>query len=213
MEDGLCTLGMGAPMARLLRYFAIRPDSKPHIRELQRILGVSSATIQRDLARLVRLGILTRQHDGRAVRHALDANRPLWSALRTLVSQSSDPTTLVRDALRDVSGIDAAFIFGSVARGADDAESDVDLLVIGDAVAYKALHRHLTEAGFLLHRSINTVRYTRQAFADRLGDASHAAAAFVRGVLDGPKVWVAGTPEKIAPITTAAGIPLIAEAA
>ena len=39
---------------------------------------------------------------------------------------------MLTDGLRQVAGTAVALIYGSVARGTEDAISDVDLLVIGD---------------------------------------------------------------------------------
>jgi predicted nucleotidyltransferase len=119
----------------------------------------------------------------------------------------ADPPSLVRDALIDVTGIQAAFVFGSIAKATHRKDSDVDVFVVEDeAVDRKALYRQLAEVGLLLGREVNTVRYTAQALAERLGNRDHAASQFVREVLKGPKRWVAGAAAAIQPIATAAGV-------
>lgn len=121
----------------------------------------------------------------------------------------AEPASLVRDALRDVSGIQAAFVFGSIANATHTEDSDIDLLLVEDAsVNSKLLHTQLAEVGLVLNREVNTIRYSAQALAERLGDSDHAASHFVREVLQGPKLWVAGREEAIRPIATAAGISL-----
>ncbi|MBA3556083.1 MAG: hypothetical protein H0W29_15170 [Gemmatimonadales bacterium] len=89
------------------------------------MLGLGGASLQRDLHRLVNLGILGRTTDGRLTRYHPLARPNFWAALRLLLSDLDDPARLVSDALLDVSGIKAAFLFGSVAAGADRPESDV----------------------------------------------------------------------------------------
>ncbi len=54
------------------------------------------------------------------------------------------PSWLIRDALRTVDGIDAAFASGSTARGTANADSHVDVFVFGNEV-YSSTRRFLRE--------------------------------------------------------------------
>ena len=190
--DPMRLLGLSPALVGILRYFVLRPDAEPRLRELQRLLGLSSASTQRELARMVALGALERRVRGREVRYVAvttpDAQK-VWRVLRTLVRDLSAPVTLVQEALRDVPGIEAGFVFGSEARGAARPDSDVDVLVVGDAIDTRAMHRRLVEAALLMGREINPLRYSRAQFAERL----RSGAGFVRDVLRGPKAWVAGS--------------------
>lgn len=208
-QDPLVLLGLPASLAQVLRYFALHPDARPHLRELQRELGVSSASAQRDLARLVELQVLRRVPHGRTVRYAIVESASLWGPLRALVGEGSDPVVLLREALRGVAGVDAAFVFGSIAAGTPRSDSDVDLFVVGDSVDARALHRASAEAGLLMGREVNPVRYTKMELATRLAGGTR----FVREALTGPKAWVAGAASAVAPIAIAAGIPFPAEPA
>lgn len=196
-------LGIAPSLNRLLRYFVIRPAARPHLRRLQRELGLGSASVQRDLTRMAAAGILqpVRDRSDRTVRYAV-VPHGFWEVARALVAAGDDPVELLRDALRDVAGVESAFLFGSSAAGTAHAESDLDLLVVGDAVDTRALYRNLFEVGQVLNRQVNALRYTRAALAERLA----GGAEFPRQVLEGPNIWLAGDPGAIAPIATAAAI-------
>lgn len=197
--DALELLGLAPSAARILRYFVLRPGARPHARELQRLLRLGGSSLQRELARLGELGALERVQDGRRVRYQAVEGSPVWKAVRLLVGTSTDPAPLVEDALVDIAGVRAAFVFGSTARGTDRADSDIDLLVVEDAaVDRRKLLSQLAEAGLLLGREVNAVRYTLQALGERLRDPAHPASNFVRTTLMGPKRWVAGDPAEIA---------------
>ncbi len=202
MGESLNLLGWPASMQRVVRYFVIRPRARAHMRELQRVLAVSSASVQRDLSALIAMGALTRRPDGRLVRYAVDERSPLWGALRTIVGALSDPVAVVRDALADVEGIDFACVFGSFATGTARQHSDVDVLIIGDAVDARTMHHQLAETALVLGREVNPVLYTRHALGERLA----SGARFPRNVLEGAMVRVAGDIETAAPIAAAAGI-------
>lgn len=207
-RDPLDLLGVPPAEARLIRYFLVRPDARPHLREIQRVLGLGGASVQRAVDRLVAMGALKRTvEDGRTL-YSVVPEASAWRALRLLESGTKDPTPLMREALIDVAGIQAAFVFGSVATGDIHEESDLDLLVVEHpSMDRRELNRRTAEAGLVLGRQVNTVRYTPEALAERLGNQSHPAWGFVHEVLRSPKKWVAGAKESLVPIAAAAGIP------
>jgi MarR family protein len=83
-SNGLETLGVPPATVRIASWFARHPTARPTVRELQRTLGVSSASAQRDLDRLVRGGALRVVSDGRLRRYAPRMDAPLWQAVRIL---------------------------------------------------------------------------------------------------------------------------------
>ena len=94
-----------------------------------------------------------------------------------------------------------------MASGNIHDESDIDLLVVENpSMDRRELNRRTTEAGLLIGRQVNTVRYTIETLAERLGNPSDPAWGFVHEVLRAPKRWVAGTRDAIFPLAMAAGI-------
>ncbi len=80
-------LGVPAATAKLATFFALNGTARPTVRELQRTLGLASASVQRDLDRLVRAGALIAKPDGRLIRYVARAESPVWMALRLLVGE------------------------------------------------------------------------------------------------------------------------------
>jgi predicted nucleotidyltransferase len=206
-RDSFDLLGMPTAEARLIRYFLIRPAMRPHLRQIQRVLGLGGASVQRAVERLVDLGALERtEQDGRALYGVVPA-APVWRALRIIASETKNPVPLMREALIDVPGIEAAFVFGSMATGDSHDDSDVDVFVVAHAsVDRRTLNHRTAGAGLLLGRQVNTVRYTAEELGERLGNRSDPAWAFVHEVLRSPKQWLAGTREVLVPLAAAAGI-------
>lgn len=188
--DPLSTALASGAMARLVRYFAVNPESRPHVRALERAAGLGPRSLQTELDRLTSLGVLIREEQGARVRYRLDESHPVWPHLRQLVRHLSRPADVLPFALAEVPGIDAAFIFGSHARGLARPDSDVDLFVVGDAVNEAELLRHTLEAGVLLDREVNVVTVGRAELAERLA----AGRRFFREAVDGAKQWIVGSP-------------------
>ncbi|HEX8831742.1 MAG TPA: nucleotidyltransferase domain-containing protein [Longimicrobium sp.] len=163
-QDLLAVALASGAMAKLVRYFAVNPDSAPHVRALQRVTGLRPSSLKNELDRLLTLGLLVRQQDGNRVRFRVDEESPLWAQFRTLVRQLSTPADVLPYAFGEVEGIEGAFIFGSFAKGSARDDSDVDVLVLGDDVDEPSLSRHTLEASVLLGREVNVVQATPHEF-------------------------------------------------
>ena len=189
-DEPLASLLASKALAAVVIYFVLHPDRALHFRALQRVTGVSSRSLQHEIARLESLGLVQRERDGRLVRYRAVANHPRWSVLREMVRQFAEPAELLRVALAEVPGLEAAFIYGSVARGDTHAESDIDVFALGDALknldTRLALTQRAVEASILLNREVNVTRYTR----DRL--EARRTGGFLNSVLAGPKQWLVG---------------------
>ena len=80
----------------------------------------------------------------------------------------------------------------SSARSRGDArpDSDVDLFVYGDHIPDRALGKALLDASVVLDRPVDAKRYDARTFRR---DA-HPGASFLPAVLQGPQLWLAGSP-------------------
>ena len=175
-------------MRRLLVHFALYPEREVHLRALQRETGLGIRSLQTELGRLVEMGLVRRTEDGKHVRYAAERSHPAWPDLRRLIRSFVEVPEVLRVALAHVDGIQAAFVFGSYARGTSTPESDVDVFVVGDEVPRAALTEHTMEASMLLDREINPLLYSSTDLAERTRSGSR----FVNEVLRGPKRWIIG---------------------
>lgn len=175
-------------MARLVVFFAVHPGQRFHLRELMRLTGLPSASIQTELRRLTAMGALQRDEErGRAI-YTADESHPAWRAWMLLLRSCAHPVDVLREALVDAAGIEGAFVFGSTVRGDTREDSDLDLLLLGDEAAQQHAGQLLSEASFLMDRELDVIGYDRAGLAKRVKSGN----AFIRRVLDGPKEWVRG---------------------
>ena len=190
-------LASGA-LARLIGYFAVRPNDAPHLRALMRQTGLSARSIQLELERLERLGLAEREVAIGGRVHIRAVHRgTAWAPFRDLVHAYADPAALLRFALADVRGIAAAFVFGSIARGTADGQSDVDLFVLADPapegdlrMLERVVAQRTVEASLAIGREVHFVALTPARLAEKLANGR----AFYENVVTGPKRWVLGSP-------------------
>jgi predicted nucleotidyltransferase len=186
-------------MARLVIFFAVHPGARYHVRELSRVTGLSSASLQHELKRLAHLGALVRQDEKGRAYYRSDESHPVWRAWFLLLRASARPVDILREALVDACDLEGAFIFGSTARGDARPDSDVDIFLIGSREAQAQAGLRLVETEFLMGREINLIGYDREQFAARIRSTND----FVRRVLAEPRVWLRGGDE-VLPLPDAA---------
>ena len=180
-------------LARLVLHFALHGHEPHHVRGLQRRSGLSMSSLNRELRRLESRGLVQRVDDGgRALYRAVEEH-PAWKTLRQLVRDFADPAEVVEEAISGIEGIEAAFVFGSFARGDAGEHSDVDVLVVGDLAADAALGRDAAEASVLLGRPVEIRSYTRERLLRQLGSGN----AVLHRILAGPKRWIVGDENRL----------------
>lgn len=177
-------------MARLLLFFAVHPEEALHVRELYRRTGLGMASLQKELDRFHRLGLIEKTKEGRRVLYRLNLASERWRAMRALVRKLAQPSEILREAFAGVPGVEAAFVFGSHARGDAGTDSDVDLFLVADEHTSRAVQESLSEAESLIGRDVDVITYSAAGLRHRLRSGNH----FVGRVRREPKQWVAGDP-------------------
>jgi hypothetical protein len=119
--------------------------------------------------------------------------------LNPLKGEDAAPHIAAR--LADAQDVRFAFIFGSVAKGAERSDSDLDLMVVG-AIQGRELARRLRDLGDMhVGRLMNWINYTEEEWRARVEARNH----FVLTVLEAPKIFVRGTADDVAAVVSGAG--------
>lgn len=189
----LLDLLFGDYRRRVLAHLLLQPDATFHVRELARLTDTSPGTLSRELGKLTEAGLLRRTELGNQVRYQANRECPVFDELAGLFRKTSGAAALIAEALQPLAErIGVAFVFGSVARGRDSANSDIDVLVLGE-VGFTELVQALHPAQQALHREVNPVLYSPGEFAMRV----QRGEAFARELLAKPKVFLIGSAHEL----------------
>jgi len=141
---------------RVLGILYGQPDRSFYARELIKLAASGSGAVQRELATLTGSGLVSVKQVGNQKHYQANANSPIFTELRAIIQKTVGLADPLRQALQALSDeIAAAFVYGSVAKKTDTANSDIDLMVIADDLSYGTLFTALEDASATLGRAVN----------------------------------------------------------
>ena len=127
---------------------------------------------------------------GNQTHYQANGAAPIFEELRGIVTKTIGIAEPLREALAPLADrIDLALVYGSIAKGEDRSESDVDLLVVADDLLLEELFRRLAPAEQTLGRRINPTLYTAADFRKR----RQARQPFLTKVLAGDTIPLIGS--------------------
>jgi DNA-binding transcriptional ArsR family regulator len=172
----------------------LQPERWWYLSDLAHHLGVPPSSLQRELASLVAAGILERRRDGGRVYYRPARACPVLPELQALLAKTAGLADVVRDALAPLARrVEWAFVHGSVARGTEASESDVDLVVVG-RVGLAELAPRLQRAERRLGRPVNATTCTRSELERALREGRH----YLSTVMAGERLVILGDADELA---------------
>ena len=139
------------------------------------------------MKKLYKLNLVLKKRDGNRLYYRANRKHPIFSDIHALVVKTVGLLDVLKDALVGEKAIRAAFIFGSIAEGSEKADSDIDLLVIGE-IGLRSLSRLLQGLTGELGREINPYVLAPEEFSLRKSKNEH----FLSQVLMSPKLFIIG---------------------
>lgn len=178
---------------KLLAVTLLSPEKWWYLSELAGHLGTSPSSLQRELDSLTKGGVLTRKVDGRRTYYKAQVESPVFESLRGLLSKTAGLIPALQSDLAKFRGkIGWAVVFGSVARGEETPDSDIDLLLVGDAATPDLLPT-LRRIEHRFGREINLVRYTEKEYRDKMRAQDH----FLTSVTKSSVITVVGSSDEL----------------
>ncbi len=174
---------------RVLGLLFGQPARRFQSAELIRLARSGTGATHRLLQRLARAGLLRATTEGQQKYYQANADSPVFEELVSLIRKTVGLAGPLRDALAPFgAGIQAAFVYGSVASGEDRADSDVDLMVVAEDLDYPTLFEALQSAERQLGRSVSPNLMT----PDEWRRKSAQADGFAARLGDRPRLFVLG---------------------
>lgn len=171
----------------LFTLFFTNPDSEYYLRQLERMLDIPVSMIRKELLRLEEAGIFSSSRKGNLVYFSLNNSYPLFNELKSMVFKTTGIKGLLKNTLEKITGIKAAFIYGSFAKNEESAKSDVDVFIIGK-VNEDDLITQIRKMQNTLKREINYSLYSMRDFQSKKREKN----SFILDLLENPKIFLIG---------------------
>jgi predicted nucleotidyltransferase len=188
-EQSLADALFTATQQRLLGLLFGQPERSFFVTELIELAGVGRGAVQRELARLARSELVVIERHGSQKHYRANPDSPIYEELCSIVSKTVGIEKNLRAALEPLAArVSLALIYGSVAKHADTASSDIDILVVSDELTLEDVYATLSTVEQKLGRQVNPTLYTECEFRKRRSGNN----SFLNRVLAGPTIVLEG---------------------
>jgi predicted nucleotidyltransferase len=177
---------------RLLGLLLLQPERSWTLQQLSDTLVAPPSSVHRELGRAEAAGIIARDATTRPHHFSSRPDEPLTEPLATLLRRTVGVEQQLRAALEGT-GVTAAAIYGSWADGTRRPDSDIDVIVVGDA-DLRDLRRRVRPVGTSTGRTVDLALLTDDEFRRLVAEQS----SFARRLLEGPIAPLAGDLRSIA---------------
>jgi predicted nucleotidyltransferase len=184
----LSTVLFGQSRRSILALLYGHVDKEFYLREIARRAGTGIGATQRELGQLTDAGLLVRVRRGHQVYYQANKQNAIFSEMKSILTKTSGIQDVLKDALAPLAErIRLAFVYGSIARGAETGSSDVDLMVVGE-VGFTDVVSALSESESKLGREVNPTVYGPREFREKVTAKNH----FLSTVAKEKKLFVIG---------------------
>lgn len=180
---------------RVLGLLYGQPQRRFQSAELIRLARSGTGAAHRLLTRLADSGLVTVTRSGNQKHYQANRSSPIFAELHGLVVKTVGVVGPLRRALTPFAKhIAVAFVYGSVAKRADTARSDIDVMVISNSVSYPDLFRALQATEQALARPVNPNVMTSAEWRAK----RHQAGSFASRIGRQPRLFLIGSDDDLA---------------
>src|SRR5438445_3591239 len=192
-HNGLADLLFRRKRGAILALLYVHAGQSFYTLQISRQTDASVGAVQRELENLSKVGLIVRSSVGSQVFYQANREAPIFREMQALVNKTIGIFSALQSALHPLAKrVLVAYVYGSVAREQETAQSDVDLMVVGKATLEEVLSR-LTTVEKSIGRPINPTVYSVEEFKSKLASGNH----FLTAVLKGQKVFLLGDEDEL----------------
>lgn len=147
-------------------YLLFNPQKRSYASELANDLGLDQSNTAKALSRLTREGLVLKEKRGGHWFYSLNPDYPMLKEAKKIVLFKYGLRQVLAKEFKKLKGLEEAYIYGSYARDELEAESDIDILLIGSHRASSAA-KILSGLEKYFGREFNAVDMDRKEFTAR----------------------------------------------
>jgi predicted nucleotidyltransferase len=181
---------------RVLALIFSHPERSFYTSEIVRRVGSGVGAVDRELSKLARSGLVSIERIGNQKHYRANQAAPIFEELRGLIEKTVGLAEPIKKSFEPYADtIKSAFVYGSVAKGSDTADSDIDLMVIGDDLNYSDLYTAAQSVENKLRRKVHPLFLSP---GDWLRKTSENGSVFNK-ISRSPKIFIIGSEKDLRP--------------
>lgn len=189
---GLGSVLFGKSRLAILCLLYLNADQRFYLRQIVETTQLGMGAVQREVRLLSKAGLIRREREGRHVYFRANRDCPIYEDLRSILVKTAGLVDVLRDRLSPLADrCRVAFVYGSFAQGLDNAESDVDVMVIGD-VTFAEVSDALGDLQTDLRREVNPTVYGVPEFKEKI------FTPFIASTIRKSKLFLIGNDDELA---------------
>ncbi|MDO8803976.1 MAG: nucleotidyltransferase domain-containing protein [Elusimicrobiota bacterium] len=153
---------------KVLNYFFLNKSTELYVNEAARLLQEDPKNVYRMLVLFEGEGLLKSRFKGRERYFSANHSAPGYKNYKAVFLRSAGVEHILKDALAGLKDLKSAYIFGSYANSGFTAQSDIDILLVGEHEPLEA-ERALLKPRKNLGRELNIVNMTPEEFKRKSG--------------------------------------------
>ncbi|MFH1326054.1 MAG: nucleotidyltransferase domain-containing protein [Candidatus Falkowbacteria bacterium] len=173
---------------KILNLFFKDPEKDYYLREIAKNLGKEPGVFQKAIEKLIKEGILKDERRGNLRFFKLNKNYPIYEEIKKIVSKTLGIEAQMKELVDGLEGVEYVFIFGSIAKGNEYSESDIDLMLVGTNVDQDDLIEKVSKLEIELGREINYHVYDKKEIIKKIKDKND----FILNVFNDNKIVLKG---------------------
>jgi predicted nucleotidyltransferase len=191
---GLSNALFAKAQQRVLALIFTHPERSFYTSEIVRNARSGVGAVQRELSKLERSGLVSVERVGNQKHYRANQAAPIFAELRGLIEKTVGLAEPIKQSFRPYADtIRVAFIYGSVAKGTDTADSDIDLMVIGDELDLADLYAAAQCAEGKLGRKVNPVFLSSKDWRRKASDSG----SVINRISHSPKIFFIGSEQDL----------------
>lgn len=154
---------------KILNFFFLNDKERFYVNELAKVINEDSSNVYKKLIELKKEGILADDFQGIERYFFINKDYKFLKEYKNILLKKIGFEKVLKEKLKEVPGIASAYIFGSYAKDKMSAESDIDLLIVGDFKTIE-LQKVLLEVQKLSGREINSIELLNKEFDKKIAE-------------------------------------------
>ncbi len=173
----------------ILNLFFKDQEKEYYFREIAKKLNKEPSYCQKYLDNLVKDKILLDERRGNMRFFRLNKEHPLYEEIKSIVSKTIGLENELKELVDKLDNVECAFVFGSIAKGTENSNSDIDLMLIGD-INQDAFITMLSSLEGKIAREINYHIYSNQEIVKKIKEKD----GFISNIFLSPIIKLKGNP-------------------